>query len=37
MGVGIIVCLSVLFDLLADQIYGHTNNPGVVGWCKGAG
>ena len=28
MGVGIIVCLSVLFDLLSDQIDGHTNNPG---------
>ena len=28
MGVGIIVCLSVIFDLLSDQIDGHTNNPG---------
>ena len=34
MGVGIIVCLSVLFDILSDQIDGHTNSPG--GWSGGA-
>ena len=28
MGVGIIVCLSVLFNSLSDQINGHTNSPG---------